>query len=229
MKFSIADSALFNLFFPHNCLGCGSDIIDKHSLVCLKCLNDLPHTNFAVQANNPVEKKFWGRVSITSAMSEFYFSKDSVIQNLVHEFKYNGNKAVANFLGNLMGKSLSESNRFPIDALIPLPLFEKKERQRGYNQAEILCNGIAEVMHIPVIKNNVIRTVHTDTQTRKGRLERWTNVEKVFCVLSPADLEGKHLLLVDDVITTGATLEACATEILKTDRVVLSIATLSMA
>jgi ComF family protein len=229
MKLSLSSTQLFHLFFPHTCLGCGSDIIDKESFVCLQCINDLPHTNFAMHANNPIEKKFWGRMAITSAMSEFYFSKLSPVQNLVHEFKYNGNKSIGHFFGNLIGKSILNSNRFPVDALIPLPLFQKKEKKRGYNQADVLCNGIAEIINVPVIKNNVTRIVHTETQTKKGRLERWKNVDQTFYVSDPGKLEGKHLLLVDDVITTGATLEACGSEILKIKDVLLSIATLATA
>ncbi len=211
-------------------MGCGSDVIDLDNFLCLECINDLPHTNFALHANNPVEKIFWGRVAISNAMSEFYFSKASIIQNLIHEFKYKGNRKVGNYLGNLMGKSLLQSNRFhDIDAMIPLPLFKKKEKKRGYNQAEILCAGISEINHIPVLKNNVTRTIHTETQTKKGRTQRWENVEKIFFVAQPKQLEGKHILLVDDVITTGATLESCAAEILKISNVRLSVATLAMA
>jgi ComF family protein len=226
----ITSSPLFHLFYPHVCIGCGSDVIDAESFLCLECINDLPHTNFAMHANNPVEKIFWGRVAITNAMSEFYFSKTSIIQNLIHEFKYKGNREVGHYLGNFMGKSILNSNRFnDINAIIPLPLFEKKEKKRGYNQAEILCNGISEITNSPVIKKNVTRIVHTETQTKKGRIQRWENVEKIFSIAQPKKLEGKHILLVDDVITTGATLESCATEILKIENVRLSIATLAMA
>jgi len=229
MTSSFTKSPLFHLFFPHTCVGCGSDVIDTDRFICLQCVNDLPHTNFAMHSTNPVEKKFWGRIPVASAMSEFYFSKTSVIQNLIHEFKYKGNKKIGHYLGNMIGKSLINSNRFPIDAIIPLPLFEKKEKKRGYNQAEILCYGISEELNIPLIKNNVIRMIHTETQTKKGRLERWTNVEKVFFVKHPESLENKHLLLVDDVITTGSTLEACGSKILKVKNVKLSIATLAIA
>lgn len=225
----ITSSPLFHLFFPHNCVGCGSDVIDKDSFLCLQCINDLPYTNFAMHGNNPVEKKFWGRIAVTSAMSEFYFSKGSIVQNLIHEFKYKGNKKVGHYLGNLIGKSLLNSNRFYIDAVIPIPLFVKKEKKRGFNQAEILCNGISEIMNVPVIKKNVTRTVYTKTQTKKGRLERWQNVEKTFSISDTQNLQGKHILLVDDVITTGATLEACASEILKIENVRISIATLAVA
>jgi ComF family protein len=227
-KSIFTSSPLAHLFYPHNCIGCGSDVIDKENFLCLECLSDLPHTNFAMHANNPLEKKFWGRIALTSAMSEFYFSKESIVQNMIHELKYRGNKKAGMYFGNLMGKSLLNSNRFDVDILIPLPLFERKERLRGYNQSEILCNGISEIINKPVIKNNVIRKVFTETQTKKHRIERWKNVEDIFFVTDPKSLKGKHILLVDDVITTGATLDACGTEILKIKNVKLSIAALAL-
>jgi ComF family protein len=227
---SVILSPLLHFFYPHNCLGCGSDIIEKENFLCLECINNLPHTAFAWHANNPVEKIFWGRIPVTAGMSEFYFSKDSIIQNLIHEFKYRGNRKVGLYLGNLMGKSLLNSNRFShIDALVPLPLFVQKEFKRGYNQSLILCAGINEITNIRVITKNVTRIAHTETQTKKNRIQRWENVERSFSVLEPGSLQGKHILLVDDVITTGATLEACGAEILKIEGTTLSIATLAIA
>ncbi|MEP6951397.1 MAG: phosphoribosyltransferase family protein [Ginsengibacter sp.] len=223
-------SPLLHFFYPHNCLGCGSDVIEKENFLCLECINNLPHTGFALHANNPVEKIFWGRIPVAAAMSEFYFSKDSIIQNLIHEFKYRGNRKAGLYLGNLIGTSLLNSNRFAhIDALVPLPLFAQKEFKRGYNQSSILCAGINEITNSPLITRNVTRIVHTETQTKKSRIQRWENVEKSFSVLEPGSLEGKHILLVDDVITTGATLEACGAEILKIEGTTLSIAALAIA
>ncbi|MEO8764755.1 MAG: phosphoribosyltransferase family protein [Ginsengibacter sp.] len=223
-------SPLLHFFYPHNCLGCGSDIIEAGKFLCLDCINNLPHTGFAMHAGNPVEKSFWGRIPVNAAMSEFYFSKDSIIQNLIHEFKYRGNRKVGLYLGNLVGRSLLNNDRFAgIDALVPLPLFSKKEFKRGYNQAAVLCEGINEITGIPLITKNVIRIVHTETQTKKSRIRRWENVEKSFAVLDEPGLRGKHILLVDDVITTGATLEACGAEILKIEAVQLSIAALAIA
>ena len=204
-------------------------MIEKKNFLCLECLNDLPHTHFAIHQNNPVEKKFWGRVALASATSELYFSKGSMVQNMIHEFKYRGNKKAGHYFGNLMGKSLLNSNRFNIDVIVPLPLFERKEKLRGFNQAEILCNGIAEILNKPVARNNVIRKVFTETQTKKHRIERWKNVEGIFYVNNPEELEGRHILLVDDVITTGATIDACATEILKVKNITLSVASLAVA
>ena len=223
-------SPLLHFFYPHNCIGCGSDIITNNNFLCLECINNLPHTGFSLHANNPVEKMFWGRIAISSGTSEFYFSKGSIIQNLIHELKYKGNRKAGMYLGNLMGTSLLKSNRFSnIDMLVPLPLFAKKEIKRGYNQAMVLCEGIAEVVNLPIITKNIIRIVHTETQTKKGRIERWENVEKSFTAKDPSALKGKHILLVDDVITTGATMEACGAEILKADDTKLSIATLAFA
>jgi ComF family protein len=230
LKSSVITSLpFFHLLYPHICIGCGSDVIDRDNFICLQCLHDLPHTNYAMHANNPLEKEFWGRIAFTSAMSEFYFSKESVIQNIVHEIKYRGNKNAGHYFGKRIGESLLNSNRFNIDVIIPLPLFEKKEKIRGFNQSEILCNGIAEIINKPVIINNVIRKIFTETQTKKHRTERWKNVENTFHVTDPKVLEGKHILLVDDVVTTGATLESCGAEILKIKNTLLSIATLAMA
>jgi ComF family protein len=204
--------------------------VNDDNLLCLKCINDLPHTNFAIHANNPVEKIFWGRLAITAAMSEFYFTKETLIQTLIHEFKYKGNKELGLYLGAMMGKSLLNSQRFSkIDALVPLPLFADKEFKRGFNQATILCNGIGEILNVPVIKNNVVRKRFTETQTKKHRTERWQNVEGSFEINNIKEIKGKHILLVDDVITTGATLEACGAEILNIEGTQLSIATLALA
>ncbi len=219
-----------HLFYPHTCTGCGSDILHKENLLCINCINDLPHTHFAQHANNPVDKIFWGRAALNAAHSEFYFSKGSLIQHLIHQLKYKGDKNIGFYLGQLMGKNLLNSNRFLyIDAIIPLPLFPHKEHKRGYNQATVISNGISAVMNVAVKNNNVCRKRFTETQTKKHRAERWENVAESFVVNDPCALKEKHILLVDDVITTGATLEACAQAILSIKGVKLSIATLALA
>jgi ComF family protein len=145
----------------------------------------------------------------------------------MHQLKYRGNKEVGLYLGRLMGFALNDSNRFRyVDALVPLPLFPSKERKRGYNQAAVLCEGIAEAMQKPVLNNVVVRTLHTESQTKKNRIERWLNMEGRFDVTKPDLIEGKHLLLVDDVVTTGATLEACGSALLQVPDVKVSLATL---
>jgi predicted amidophosphoribosyltransferase len=206
-------SDTIHLFYPHVCTGCGSDLLDEGNLLCIKCIANLPETNFAKHANNPVEKIFWGRLQLIAAHSEFYFSKNSLIQQLIHQFKYKGNTDIGFYMGELMGKSLRASNRFDtVDVLIPLPLYR-----------------MSAVMNIPVIKNNVLRQRYTDTQTKKHRTERWENVAGSFIITDTNQLAGKHVLLVDDVVTTGATLEACGSTIALLNNVQLSIATLAHA
>jgi ComF family protein len=221
--------SLLHFLFPHTCCGCGSDILPEDSTLCLRCLYALPETGFEWHPSNPAEKMFWGRLPLTSASAGFYFTKESLVQHLMHQLKYKGNKELGIQLGRLMGEALKKSGRFPADALIPLPLFPAKEKRRGYNQATVLCEGISAAMHIPVWDQVVQRPEHTETQTKKGRVERWKNMEGKFIVKDPALLQNKRLLLVDDVVTTGATLESCGAELLKIPGVELSIATLCIA
>jgi ComF family protein len=219
-----------HLFFPHICSGCGTDIINKETPLCLRCIHELPVTNFHTYVNNPVEKIFWGRLPLVSASAYTYFTKDSLLQHLLHQLKYGGNKEIGVFLGNMLGQLLKASNRFSdIDAVVPLPLFAAREKKRGYNQALVICEGISLAMQIPVLRQAVVRLSATETQTKKNRIQRWQNMEGRFLVKNENDIGNKHLLLVDDVVTTGATLEACGQEILSVNNTRLSIATLAFA
>ena len=219
-----------HLFYPHICTGCGSDLLPEPNLLCLKCITNLPHTHFAQHANNPIEKIFWGRIPLIAAHSEFYFAKESLIQQLIHQLKYKNNQRVGIYLGELMGASLCNSNRFKnLDYLIPLPLYPDKERKRGYNQAAVICEGMSVVMNVPLLIDNIVRKRYTETQTKKHRTERWENVAGSFTSNNEKELEGKNVLLIDDVITTGATLEACGSVIININGARLSIATLSTA
>jgi ComF family protein len=225
-----AFNSLLHLFFPHTCAGCGSDILQHDQLLCLHCIERLPHTNFHRFAGNPVEKIFWGRLPIACATSFLYFTKSSLLQHLVHQFKYNGKKEIGQYIGRRMGEVLLESSRFgPVDALVPLPLYAARERKRGYNQSGILCEGIAEIMQVPVLKNIITRKSATETQTRKNRTERWANISGRFELLQPETVRDKHILLVDDVITTGATLEACGQELMAAGNTRLSIFTMAIS
>jgi ComF family protein len=222
--------SLLHLAFPHVCPGCGSDVLHNEEALCLRCLEALPQTRFHQHTNNPVTKLFWGRLPLVAATAQYYYTKESLIQRLMHRFKYRGDTNLGTFLGRQIGAGLSQSHLFStIDALVPLPLFPAKERARGYNQATVLCEGMAEVLQKPVLKSSIIRTVHTESQTRKTRIERWENVEGRFEATDVAGIAGKHLLLVDDVVTTGATLEACGRALLEVGGVRLSIATLCIA
>ena len=217
-----------HLLYPHNCEGCGTDVLNDDAILCTKCLFDLPETNFTNTKNNPVEKIFYGRLNIIAATAAYYFTKDSLLQHLMIQLKYRNNKDVGFFLGKQLGYQLQESERFnDIDVLVPLPLNPKKEKKRGYNQAMIICEGIASVWQKPVLKNALIRTQFTETQTQQDRIHRWQNMQHVFAMADKNSLQGKHVLLVDDVITTGATLEACGTTIVNIPNTQLSIATLA--
>ncbi len=221
----IKDS-LLHLLFPHVCSGCGSDLLGKESMLCMRCMEAMPETNFELHEGNPVEKKFWGRLPIVSATAQYYFTRESLMQHLMHQFKYKRNKELGTQLGKIMGESLKRSGRFTADALIPLPLFPAKEKRRGYNQATVLCEGMAESLQVPVLKDVVVRSQHTETQTKKGRIERWQNMEGKFVLCKPETINNKNVLLVDDVVTTGATLEACGLALLEAENVKLSIAAL---
>lgn len=219
---------LLHLFFPHVCVGCGSDTLDGKHHLCLRCLSQLPATNFFAQPGNPVEERFYGRIALESGGAAYFFSKDSLLQALLYELKYKGNKEIGYFLGKLMGKFLVNNDRFKdVDAMLPLPLNLKRQKKRGYNQAVALCNGIASLWNRPVIENAVVRNINTETQTRKGITNRWENMDGVFAIADIDSIKHKHLLLVDDVVTSGASLEACGSTILKVDGTKLSIATLA--
>lgn len=219
-----------HLFYPHNCRGCGTDILQQPNLLCLKCINQLPYTSEANHAANHTENIFVGRLPVQAACCEFFFSKDSLIQRLIHQLKYKGDTEIGFYMGELMGKDLLAGGRFSnLDLLMPLPLHPNKERKRGYNQAAIICNGISSVMNVPVSTGNLVRRRFTETQTRKHRVDRWENVDGSFMINNESVLRGKHILLVDDVITTGATLESCGQCIINIPAAKLSIAALAYA
>jgi ComF family protein len=222
--------ALLHLAFPQVCAGCGTDVLPAESPICLRCLDALPQTHFTVHSNNPVEKLFWGRLPLAAATAQYYFTKNTLMQRLMHQFKYRSHKALGFYLGQQLGYSFAQTHRFTaVDALVPLPLFAAKERARGYNQAAVLCQGIADVLQKPVLENCIVRTMPTESQTKKNRIDRWQNMEGRFEITDAQALTGKHLLLVDDVVTTGATLEACGRALLAVDSVQLSVVTLCVA
>lgn len=219
---------LLHLFFPHVCEGCGSDIIDKDHQLCLRCIAKLPVSNFLTQQGNAVEKKFYGRMPVKNAGAAYYFTKDSILEKLIYALKYRNNKDIGFYLGKLVGRYLLETHHYDsVDVLVPLPLNPRREKKRGYNQATVLCEGIASTWQKPVYDKAVIRKVYTETQTKKDRISRWQNMDGVFMVNDATALTNKHVLLVDDIVTTGATLEACGSEIVKVPGASLSIATLA--
>ncbi|MFC0876857.1 ComF family protein [Saccharicrinis sp. FJH2] len=199
------------LLFPDLCFACSGPLMGNEKYICLSCEYDLPETHFDVMEGNPVEQAFWGRSRIYSATAFVRFEKGSKVQHLLHALKYNGQNELGDYMGQLMGQSIRDNRRFnTVDVIIPVPLHPKKLRKRSYNQSECLAKGMGNVLHRPVLTNVLIRKIYNPTQTKKGRYQRWENVEGIFEVVEPGQLENKHVLLVDDVITTGSTLEAAA-------------------
>ncbi len=198
------------LLFPNLCNGCGLSLYPGEKAICTHCLYDLPYTDFHANPHNRVAKQLWARLPFEAAMAMLYFKKGTRIQNLIHNLKYNGKTEVGYALGKLIGEQLLLSEQYKgIDHIIPVPLHPKKERTRGYNQSVCIAEGIAEVLGASLQKKVLIRKKITDTQTRKSRFIRYENMLSVFELFESQHLQHKHVLLVDDVITTGATLEAC--------------------
>jgi ComF family protein len=218
------------LMLPRICPGCGRMMTGFKEVICLRCLTNLPRTGFFEQPDNPVERLFWGRAEVAAAGSQYYFTGGSSIQRILHALKYKGNRNAGQVLGSCLGESLLKTSRFkPLDAIIPLPLHPERQRMRGYNQAECVATGCAEVIGKPVWKGLVLRVKKTETQTKKSRFDRWNNLTGVFALSNPARISNRHLLLVDDVVTTGASLEACAQVIIAAAPASLRIATVAYA
>ena len=224
----IAD--FFYLLYPHLCLACGTEAPPYKQDICTKCEATLPQSHFHKSKDNPFTERFWGRVPLQTGAGMYLFSKQSRVAHLIHNFKYNGKKEIGVFLGRRYGHILKREAHFDdIDCIVPVPLHWKKERQRGFNQSEMFGNGLAESMEIPCIKNGLERLSHTESQTKKSRQARLENMQGVFAVKNGKALSGKHILLVDDVLTTGSTLEVCANELLKVPYTKVSMATIAVA
>ncbi|RYU86180.1 ComF family protein [Mucilaginibacter terrigena] len=219
-----------SLLFPQLCAACRASLVANEDILCTDCLYNLPFTNFHQQPDNIVARQFWGKLNIEAAYSLYYFNKGSKVQNMVHQFKYNGMHRIGNLLGNIAGQQLLQNSVFStVDYIIPVPLHKKRLKTRGYNQSACFAEGLADKLNAAVEPDNLIRTVSTKTQTHKSRFARFQNMQEVFAVARPKDLEHKHVLLVDDIVTTGATLEACGIELLKVPGLKLSIATIAYA
>ena len=221
---------LWELFFPRCCIICGDRLLQSEHHLCLHCLAGLPRTGLHILKDNEVERNFWGKFPVERATSFLYYTRGGDVRKLLYELKYYGNKRVGETLGKYMAAELSISGFFKgIDCIVPVPLHPQKERQRGYNQSEWLARGIACITGIPVVSHIMIRDRYTETQTRKGQYERWENVQNLFICTSSAQLENKHILLVDDVLTTGATIVSCADALKDIPGLRISVLTLALA
>lgn len=222
---------LLSLFYPITCCACDTALVRGEKILCTSCSMKMPKTNFHKVRKNLVEKCFWGRVPIEVATSYFFFVKNSDFQHMLHKLKYKGRSDIGIFLGKRFGTDLMSQPEFThFDTIIPVPLHPDKLKIRGYNQSEMIANGLSQSMKVPVNTTSLIRKTFTETQTKKSRLERWENVKEVFEATSATNLNGKHVLIVDDVLTTGATIEGCAYALLsRFPNVKISVATLAFA
>jgi ComF family protein len=218
------------LLFPQLCPACGASLMAGEEVICTDCRFTLPFTNFHLQPDNIVARQFWGKVELQGAYALYYFAKGGKVQNLMHHFKYKGMQEIGILLGNIAGEQLAKSDIFSsVDIIIPVPLHKKRLKERGYNQSTCFAYGLAQRLTAVVDDGNLVRVKSTETQTHKSRFSRFENMQEVFAVSDPEKLNGKHVLLVDDVVTTGSTLEACSLQLLNVDGLKLSIATIAYA
>ena len=223
-------SPLLNFFYPNTCISCGKVLLEKENFLCLHCLHNLPETRYHEFDDSPLTKLFMGRVQVENVGSFLFYKKGNQVQKILHHLKYNNGKKIGSFLGNIYGTQLIEHEKWKtVDMIIPIPLHKKKEKKRGYNQSEWIAKGLSAGMQIPYSSNILIRSEFTETQTKKSRFHRWENVKEVFQLANPDALTNKHVLICDDVLTTGATLEAAIQKLQATPSVKVSVVTLATA
>ena len=227
--FRIADDFL-SLIFPRVCQSCGDHLVQNEKVICMNCLADMPFTGYHLDRENNLEKELWGRCYLERAAALCYYRRGSRVQRLVHRLKYYGIMDIGVYLGEYYGNILKKSAFLEgIDLIIPVPLHPAKIRRRGFNQSLVISTGLFKATGIDIESNVLQRTLRSTSQTRKSRVERWENVEGIFEINNAGTLINKHVLLVDDVITTGSTIEACVLALSKIEGVKVSVAAIATA
>ena len=218
-----------DMLFPRTCLTCNGLLEKNEEMICTHCRFELPQTDFHLEQDNPLARKFWGRVPLKYAFAYLRFVKTGKVQTLLHHLKYYGKEEVGDMLGKWYGNELRKKGfEGEFDLILPVPLHLSKLRKRGYNQCDSIARGLAEGLQIDWSNSVLLRKQANISQTKKDRVERWENVESIFEVINPQLVENKNILIVDDVITTGATLEACCVPLQKAGCRSLSIASLAV-
>lgn len=224
----LADAS--RLLFPNVCVVCGNRLVGSESVLCTSCFVSLPFTKLQGKPGNVVERMFWGKIPIERATAWLCYHGGAESTRVITEFKYKNRPQYGALLGELMAYDLMDTDFFEtIDLIIPVPLSKKKERSRGFNQSRELSKGISQVCGIPVVDGVIERVVSNPTQTRLSTEERKRNVEGIFRLMNPAMIANKHVLLVDDVLTSGSTLTSCAQELCKAENVRISVMSLFVA
>ena len=213
-----------SLIYPQVCQVCGKSLFKNENIVCMKCYRHLPRARFADDPKNPAAQVFWGRVPIKRLVAGFLYNKGNAVQQLIHTFKYSGYKEIGLFLGEELGREISAIKELEdVSYILPVPLHPKKYKKRGFNQSELIARGVARQIKAEVNTTVLFRKTFCSTQTRKSKYERWQNVERIFDLKNKEIIAHKHIILVDDVITTGATIEACVQCLLEADGVNVSV------
>lgn len=222
--------SLRSLFFPETCKSCDSELIAAENMICTHCRHTLPLTDFHRYNDPAIKKVFYGRLNIENATALFYFEKKGPVQELMHNLKYRGQHEISGFLGAWLGEDLKILEEYSrIDAVVPVPIHPKKKRKRGYNQVEGFGKSLAKALGAHYVDDVLVKSKNTKTQVFKGRFTRSDEVLDAFSIVMNSNLEGKHILLCDDILTTGATLESCALQLLKIPNIKLSIAVMAIA
>ena len=218
------------LFYPGLCEACHNRLQNQEESICTSCIYSLPQTKFHQEKDNDLSKVFAGRLHFENVVALYHFRKETKVQKLLHQLKYKGKKEIGVKLGKIYGFDLRKELSFHnIDLILPVPLHTSKQIKRGYNQSELFAKGLALGMGIPYSSELLLRALPSETQTKKSKFERWKNVNEIFIVPFPEKLEQKHVLLVDDVITTGATIESCAEKLLAVSGLKISIASIAFS
>jgi len=219
---------IYNLFFPKICLSCTSVLTDNENLICTYCNHNLPLTDYTSLENNPLQASFSGRILLEQATSLLFYHKIGIVQKLIHQLKYKGHQEVGTFLGNWLGNEMKINNRFnAIDYIIPVPLHHKRFKERGYNQLDYFGQSLSEKLQVPFEVNLLQKVTNTKKQSKKNRFARMHKVDTIFKLNANKDFSGKHILLIDDIITTGATIESCYDCLSKIKDVKISIAVMA--